>query len=131
MRSPLISSIYVTVGSLISALLVLSPANSAMARPSIDGACTIRQLRPGNDTLPVRLLIQGDDAHALGTGVVTVSHQDGRDPITVDCSKPHLLLHLRPGNYIASVDMAAGPTREVRFTVARAHKVKTIDLVVR
>ena len=101
----------------------------AQNNQSVDAACVMPVAPEGlSRTYPVRLEIRGDDAGALGSGVVTISHSDGRGVTSVDCSKPSVMMRLVPGSYIATVDAAAAPTRTLRFRVLPSQPAKTLVL---
>jgi hypothetical protein len=95
----------------------------------VDAAC-VMPAAPGvrSHTHPVRLDIRGDDARAVGSGVVTLSRSDGTGAISVDCAKPRVLMRLAPGSYIATVNMTAGPTRTLRFRVSASQGERTLTL---
>jgi hypothetical protein len=100
------------------AFLVSGPAGAQLVRnPSLAAACSVPAVHGGNQRYAVELELFGDDAGALGSGVVTVSRTDGTGTVTVDCDKPRVLMRLQPGDYDATLDMAAGPTRNIRFHV--------------
>jgi hypothetical protein len=111
-----------------SPLAVCAIAPAAKAQPSVDAACVMPAPEGALSTYPVRLEIRGGDARALGSGVVTVSHLDGRSPISVDCAKPRVIMRLAPGSYMATVDAAAGRTRTLRFRVLPSQGARTLVL---
>lgn len=95
----------------------------------VDAACVVpAPLGNRLGTHLVRLQIRGADAHALGSGVVTISRSDGTGAVSVDCAKPQVLMRLAPGSYIATVDAAASSTKTLRFRVAAAQGSRTITL---
>jgi hypothetical protein len=112
-----------------SAFCLLAFAAKAQVDQGVDAACVMPPIPESQSaTYPVRLEIRGDDAKALGSGVVTVSHSDGRGLISVDCAKPRVIMRLAPGSYIATVDPAAGPTRTLRFQVLPSQGTRTLTL---
>jgi hypothetical protein len=103
-------------------------AQAAEAQQSIDAACVMPAPEGASPTYPVRLEIRGDDARALGSGVVTVSRADGSGPVSVDCAKPRVIMRLAPGSYMATVDAAASRTRVLRFRVLASQGARTLVL---
>jgi hypothetical protein len=79
----------------------------------------------------VRLWIRGDDARMLGSGVVTVSRADRSLTASIDCAGPVVLMHLPAGRYSATIDAAAGPSRDVAFSVTQSSPPHTIDIRLR
>ena len=114
-------------GSLFGAILFSQPAIAQS--PDVDAAC-VMPAPPGNQSSNhlVRLRIHGDDARALGTGVVTISRSDGTGTVSIDCEKPQILMRLSPGSYIATVDAPASSTRTLRFRVSSSQGARVLSL---
>jgi hypothetical protein len=93
-------------------------------------SCTSTDLNAGpmgkQTTYSVLASFVGNDGQAVGNVVFTVSHADGRNPITIACNTPSVFMELRPGHYIATADMADGPTKTLGFTVAKSGQPKSI-----
>jgi len=101
----------------------------AKVRPSEDTACVVRAAGTSQSiTYPVQLQIMGDDAKGLGSGVVTISHPDGSEPISIDCAKPEVMVRLPSGDYIATVDAAGGSARNLSFQVLPSDAPKMLAL---
>lgn len=96
--------------------------------PAISAGCVMPPSLEDQATYPVQLDIHGDASSGLGSGVVTITHSDGADPMSVDCAKARILMRLAPGSYIATVDPAAGPTRSLRFQVSPSRGTKDLAL---
>ena len=107
---------------------VTSITANANASPDVNAACLVPASETRSVTYPVRLKILGDDAKGLGSGVVTVSHQDGSDAFSVDCAKPQVIMRLPAGSYIVTVDAAGAPARNLRFRVVPSHSPKTLAM---
>ena len=108
---------------------VFASAVDAKDDPDVNAACVMpAPLDRQSPTYPVRLTIRGDDAKMLGSGVVTVSRLDGSGVVSVDCAKPQVVMRLSPGSYIATVDAAGGPTRNIRFRVVPSQRAKILAL---
>jgi hypothetical protein len=96
----------------------------------MDVACTnaglqARTHRQGS-TYPVGLEFVGGYGQSLGNGIVTISHADGGNPITVACAAPRVLMRLFPGHYMATADMVDGPTKTVEFEVSKSDERKSL-----
>jgi hypothetical protein len=101
----------------------------AKNNPDLNTGCLVRAARASLSVdYPVRLQILGDDAKGLGSGVVTVSHPDGSDPLSVDCAKPDVTVLLPAGAYVATVDAAAGPAKNLNFRVQPSREQRTLAL---
>ena len=111
------------------AFALIPPCVAQAQHRDVDAACVMpAPPRKQSATFPVRLDIHGDDARAVGSGVVTLSHADGTGTVTLDCAKPRVLMRLAPGSYVATVDMTAGPTRTLQFRVSASQGTKTLML---
>lgn len=114
----------------LAALIVFGRLCEAETGPGqgATGPCTLSSPFGTGQKHAVRLWIRGDDARSLGSGVVTVSRADGSMSASIDCAGPSVLMRLPPGRYIATIDAAAGPTRNVSFSVGHSVSPRTIDV---
>jgi hypothetical protein len=103
---------------------------SSNRQPEIS-SCILRAAFGPGQRHTVRLWITGDDSRALGSGVVTVTRANGSQPASIDCARPVVLMRLPAGRYIATIDAAAGPPRNVQFSVTRSFAPRTIDVRLR
>lgn len=93
-------------------------------------SCTGTDLNAGQigkrTTYSVRASFVGNDGQAVGNVVFTVSHADGRNPVTIACDTPSVFMELRPGRYIATAHMADGPTKTLGFRVAKSNQPRSV-----
>lgn len=93
-------------------------------------SCTGADLNAGSNgnrtTYPIRARFLGNDGQAVGNVVFTVSHVDGRNPVTIACNTSSVFMELRPGHYMATADMADGPTKTLNFAVVKSKSPKNV-----
>lgn len=92
------------------------------------GADFITPHRANQNTYPVTVHFLGDEGQPVGNEVFTVSHRDGRNPMTIACNTANIYMELPLGRYTAIADMADGPTKTINFRVTRSARMQRIDV---
>jgi hypothetical protein len=121
-------SVAILAGTVVVAQAQTVARGTTPGTGSIDVACTDTGLTNraplAEASYPARMEFVGGYGQPMGSGIITVSHADGRDAATVSCASPRILMRLPAGRYMATADMADGPTRTVDFQI-RPHGRKT------
>ena len=107
-----------------------APPSRPPQNPVLDVGCSLGTLNAREDFRsnenPTILEFVGKSGRELRHSIVTLSHADGRDPITLACAVPTLMLRLQPGNYMAEVDLLGGPTRTFTFNIPAAESPREL-----
>lgn len=115
------------LGALMSEALAQVPAAPLSA---MHVSCTGSDLNAGfmgkQTTYLVRARFLGNKGQAVANVIFTISHADGRNPVTIACNTLSLFMELRPGHYMATADMADGPTKTMDFVVVKSRRMKNV-----
>lgn len=76
---------------------------------------------------PLTLSFTGSRGQLAGGEIITLSHGDGADPITLTCSSPVVHALVPAGRYMADVDLD-GFHKVVQFTVALSKGTQNVEV---
>jgi hypothetical protein len=71
---------------------------------------------------PVTLKLVGGYGQWLGNGDMTITGDNGTQPISLQCQGPWVSMQLPPGRYTATVGVSGASPKTVSFTVGRGQR---------
>jgi hypothetical protein len=117
-----LSLVYVVLAVLPPWSRGLADVPQAPQRGTLDVACTqggLARRAPPGDAYSMHMEFVGGYGQPLDGAIVTVSRDNGGGLVGVACSSAQILMRLPPGRYMATADLADGPTKTVTFDVTR------------